>query len=155
MLFMFDCDGVLVDSEIIASKVDADLLTEIGYEITAEEVKRRFAGLTARSIGAIVEGELGRKLPEDFFESAKAEIDRRLATELKPVAGVERSVGAATPGARTGWEEEVFMARAMILATLAHAAPPLLCPHPCHANPKKATSCEASSLPKAASWTSS
>ena len=85
---MFDCDGVLVDSEIIASKVDAELLSEVGYEITSEEVTRRFAGLTARSIGEIVEAELGRKLPEDFFERTKVEIDRRLATELQPVAGI-------------------------------------------------------------------
>ena len=48
MLFAFDCDGVLVDSEIIASEVDAELLTEVGYEITPEEVTRRFAGLTSR-----------------------------------------------------------------------------------------------------------
>ena len=85
---MFDCDGVLVDSEIIASKVDAELLSEVGYEITSEEVTRRFAGLTARSIGEIVEAELGRKLPEDFFERTKVEIDRRLASELQPVAGI-------------------------------------------------------------------
>ncbi len=88
MLLMFDCDGVIVDSEIIASAVDAELLGEIGYEITPEEVTHRFAGLTSRSIGEIVEAEIGRKLPEDFFKRTRAEIDRRLAAELKPVAGI-------------------------------------------------------------------
>lgn len=87
MLYIFDCDGVLVDSEIIASQVDSELLGEIGYEITPEEVSHRFAGLTTRAIGEIVEQEIGRDLPEDFFARTKAEIDRRLANELLPVAG--------------------------------------------------------------------
>lgn len=87
MLYVFDCDGVLVDSEIIASAVDSEHLAEVGYSISPEDVTRRFAGLTARSIGEIVEAEIGRKLPEDFFARTRAEIDRRLANELKPIAG--------------------------------------------------------------------
>ena len=58
MLYVFDCDGVLVDSEVIASEVDAEHLTRLGFPITAEEVTIRFAGLTARELGAIVEVEL-------------------------------------------------------------------------------------------------
>jgi HAD superfamily hydrolase (TIGR01509 family) len=89
MLYVFDCDGVLIDSEIIASAVDSDLLAEIGYEITPQEVTHRFAGLTARAIGDIVETEIGRKLPENFFQRTREEIDRRLARDLKAVPGVE------------------------------------------------------------------
>jgi HAD superfamily hydrolase (TIGR01509 family) len=85
MLFAFDCDGVLVDSEIIASEVDAEHLAKVGYSITQDEVTQRFAGLTSRDIGRIVAEETGRPLPENFFERTKAEIDRRLATELKAV----------------------------------------------------------------------
>jgi HAD superfamily hydrolase (TIGR01509 family) len=88
MLFVFDCDGVIIDSEIIASAVDAELLAEFGYEITPAEVTRRFSGLTARSIGAVIAAETGRPLPEDFFTRTKAEIERRFAAELKPVAGI-------------------------------------------------------------------
>jgi HAD superfamily hydrolase (TIGR01509 family) len=88
MLFLFDCDGVLIDSEVIASQVDAELLAEIGYEITPEEVTRRFAGLTSRAIGEVVEAETGRALPENFFSRTKAEIDERLAASLNPVAGI-------------------------------------------------------------------
>src|SRR5262245_12880140 len=87
MLLAFDCDGVLVDSEIIASEVDAEHLTEIGYEITPEDVSRRFAGLTSRAIGDLVATELGRPLPEDFFVKTRAAIDERLATELKEIPG--------------------------------------------------------------------
>ena len=89
MLFLFDCDGVLVDSEIIASKVDAELLTGAGYPISAEDVTQRFAGLTFRMIIDIIEGETGRKLPEDLTARQKETLDRRLANELKPIAGVE------------------------------------------------------------------
>ena len=87
MLFAFDCDGVLVDSEFIASQVDSELLKEVGYDISAEEVSQRFAGLTSAVIHAMIEKEIGRKLPADYLERQRAELDRRLATELKPVAG--------------------------------------------------------------------
>jgi HAD superfamily hydrolase (TIGR01509 family) len=89
MLFIFDCDGVLVDSEIIAARVDAELFTDNGYPITAEEIARRFAGLTAADIIAQVEAETGQRLPRDFRERHKAELDRRLASELKAVDGVQ------------------------------------------------------------------
>lgn len=45
-LAIFDCDGVLVDSEIIAKRVEADMLKELGYALEAEEIAVRFAGLT-------------------------------------------------------------------------------------------------------------
>jgi HAD superfamily hydrolase (TIGR01509 family) len=89
MLLAFDCDGVLVDSEVIAAAVDAELLSEAGYAITPPEVSRRFAGLTSREIAAIVEAELGRPLPDSFFERAHSEIDLRLAAEVQPVRGAQ------------------------------------------------------------------
>jgi HAD superfamily hydrolase (TIGR01509 family) len=89
MLFAFDCDGVLVDSEIIASEVDSKLLSEAGFKISPSEVTQRFAGLTGGAIHDIVEREIGRSLPADFMERQKAELDGRLARELKAVPGVE------------------------------------------------------------------
>lgn len=88
MLFIFDCDGVLVDSEILAARVDAELLTKAGYPITAEEVIQRFAGLTAEAFMRIVEDEIGHPLPPTFHEEQRAELDDLLATELKAVPGV-------------------------------------------------------------------
>ncbi len=63
MLIIFDCDGVLIDSEIIAAEVTAEHFTEIGYPITAEEVNARFVGFTGPQIAAMVESELGRPCP--------------------------------------------------------------------------------------------
>jgi len=89
MLIVFDCDGVLVDSESIASSVESEFFAEFGYEITPQEVTRRFAGLTGRAVGEIVEAETGRTLPDDFFQRSQEEIDRRLARDLRPVPGAD------------------------------------------------------------------
>ncbi len=87
MLYVFDCDGVLINSEIIASTVDAEFLAEFGYEITPQEVTRRFAGMTGRAMGDVVAAETGRELPDDLFDRITEEIDRRLARDLKAVPG--------------------------------------------------------------------
>ena len=87
MLVIFDCDGVLVDSEIIAAKVDAALLTEAGYEISPAQVGERFAGLNWDRIVETVEHELGRSIPEEILGRAETELDVRLAAEVKAVDG--------------------------------------------------------------------
>ena len=84
---MFDCDGVLVDSETIAAVVDAEHLAEVGFKITPEEVIRRFAGLTSVDIVEIIESEIGRPLAPGFLKEQKEELDRRLAAEVKAVPG--------------------------------------------------------------------
>ncbi len=87
MLVIFDCDGVLVDSEIISAEVNAALFREEGYEILAEEMNARFAGLPGAEIFRLVEEELGRALPATLRSRADEEIDRRMAT-VKALAGV-------------------------------------------------------------------
>ena len=88
MLFIFDCDGVLVDSEILAARVDSELLTKAGYPITPEEMIQRFAGLTAEDFMRIVEEEIGHKLPPTIHDEQRIELDELLASDLKAVAGV-------------------------------------------------------------------
>ncbi len=66
MLTIFDCDGVLIDSEIISSEVTATFFSDLGFEITAAEVNERFVGLTGPQIVTIVEEEIGRALPDDL-----------------------------------------------------------------------------------------
>ncbi len=94
MLVIFDCDGVLVDSEIIAARVDAELLTEAGYPITAEEAAVRFAGMSDEQIFNAAEAEIGRAIPDEFRVRCEAEIDRRLANEVEAVAGVYEMLDA-------------------------------------------------------------
>ncbi|WP_034492284.1 HAD family hydrolase [Afifella pfennigii] len=87
MLVIFDCDGVLVDSEIVAARVEARLLTEAGFEITAEEMAARFAGLTGEKIYELAEEELGRPIPDSIRERSETEVDAALAAEVRSVAG--------------------------------------------------------------------
>lgn len=86
-LIIFDCDGVLVDSEIIAARVEAEMLAEIGYEISADEIASRFAGLTLRRILETLSEETGLVFPDDLPGRVEAECDRRLAN-VEPIAGV-------------------------------------------------------------------
>jgi len=62
-LVIFDCDGVLVDSEVISCHAHAETLSRHGYPITAEQVLVRFLGVSDREARLIVEAELGRNLP--------------------------------------------------------------------------------------------
>lgn len=88
MLYAIDCDGVLIDSEIIASEIDSEMLKEEGFEITPAEIHHRFAGLTIFEIKAVVEAELGRPLRDDFVDRHREEMNKRLAEEVDPVEGV-------------------------------------------------------------------
>ena len=55
MLVIFDCDGVLVDSEALACQVDADLLTELGIPYTRDEIIRQFVGVSLKDMIARIE----------------------------------------------------------------------------------------------------
>ena len=61
-LIIFDCDGVLVDSEVISCRAHAETLTRHGYPITSEQVLERFLGRSMRQATIEVEAELGRRL---------------------------------------------------------------------------------------------
>lgn len=84
-LIIVDCDGVLVDSEALACVVHADVLTQHGYTISAEQVHERFLGRSAREARFEVESELGFALPEAYTAQLKATIDRVFGEQLTPV----------------------------------------------------------------------
>jgi beta-phosphoglucomutase-like phosphatase (HAD superfamily) len=65
-LVIFDCDGVLVDSEVISSRAHAEALTDHGYPISSDQVLDRFLGMSDREARLSIEAELGRKFPDDF-----------------------------------------------------------------------------------------
>jgi HAD superfamily hydrolase (TIGR01509 family) len=94
MLIIFDCDGVLIDSEILSARVDAEILGEIGYEISPEELAHRFAGLTTERIFQLVGEELGHPVPEKIITRAKRETDRKLKEEVLPIPGVQEMLDA-------------------------------------------------------------
>jgi HAD superfamily hydrolase (TIGR01509 family) len=92
MLLIFDCDGVLVDSELLSCRVDADILTGFGFPFTAEEVLRRFVGVSLKDMVAQIEAEHGRALPEDIGDRITCSILERFRTELQPIPGVREAI---------------------------------------------------------------
>ena len=87
-LVIFDCDGVLVDSEIISCRTHAGVLTRYGYTITSEQVFDRFLGRSDKQAHAEVESELGRALPDEYHAALQDELYRTFEAELEAIAGV-------------------------------------------------------------------
>src|SRR4029077_9289020 len=88
----FDCDGVLVDSETIACRTHAQVLTRYGYPITSEQVFDRFLGRSARQAHAEVEAELGRALPDAYHAALQEELYRTFEAELEAIAGIHEAL---------------------------------------------------------------
>jgi HAD superfamily hydrolase (TIGR01509 family) len=95
-LIIFDCDGVLVDSEIISCRAHAATLTRHGYPITEDQVFDRFLGRSMRQATLEVEAELGRSLPDDFHTQVYAEIFREFATSLQATPHIIEALAAIT-----------------------------------------------------------
>ena len=96
-LVIFDCDGVLVDSEALSCRVHADALTRHGYAITSDQVHDRFLGRSAKQARFEIETELGRALSDDYTVHLKAEIDRVFGEQLQPMPGIETTLARLTP----------------------------------------------------------
>ncbi|MBT5110457.1 MAG: HAD family hydrolase [Rhodospirillaceae bacterium] len=87
-LTIFDCDGVLVDSETLSSAIYAEALCEFGYAIDAETVAARFTGFSMKSTIATVEADWGQPLPEDFAATVRARADVRFDQDLTAISGI-------------------------------------------------------------------
>ncbi len=92
---LFDCDGVLVDSEPITHGVLRDKLAESGWDMPLEECVRHFIGRTVRSQAALVEARTGRALTDAWMADFYARRDALLRLHLQPVAGALAAVQAA------------------------------------------------------------
>ena len=93
-LVIFDCDGVLVDSEVISCRAHAAMLTRNGYPITADQVLERFLGVSDREARMAVEAELGRSLPDDFEAQMKQAALQRYADDLRTIPYVDEAIAA-------------------------------------------------------------
>jgi beta-phosphoglucomutase-like phosphatase (HAD superfamily) len=65
-LIIFDCDGVLVDSEIIAHTLLAQMMTDLGHPMTTAEAVQRFAGRSLADTLSLIEVDLTRSIPEEL-----------------------------------------------------------------------------------------
>ena len=89
---IFDCDGVLVDSEILASQTVLAMLKPYGFVMSPEEYGSRFAGKVEEDTLAIIRGEYGISLPDDFLARLRLEIERHLDHDLQPIAGMKNVI---------------------------------------------------------------
>ena len=82
---IFDCDGVLIDSELLIAEVEAGLRTELGFPITVEEYIRKFVGLSTRSreyTDDLV------KLPDNYYELVSERVRESMHKNLRAMPGV-------------------------------------------------------------------
>jgi HAD superfamily hydrolase (TIGR01509 family) len=93
-LIIFDCDGVLIDSEAIACRADSACLAEIGIAMSAEQIMDRYLGISADTMCADIEQRQGRALPPDFAETLRLRVAAAFETELMPMVGVEAALDA-------------------------------------------------------------
>ena len=88
-LIIFDCDGVLVDSEPISMSCLRVALAEMGIEVSEQDALQHFLGVSVKTMRQRVETEWGHVLSDEFMANLQ---DRTLATlraELQPIAGVQ------------------------------------------------------------------
>ena len=93
MLIIFDCDGVLVDSEMIASRELAAYLTDLGRPTTGEECRASFTGLSIKTVGEKVRA-WGLAIPDDFEASLRARDFAAFDRDLKIIPGVVSALDA-------------------------------------------------------------
>jgi len=86
---IFDCDGVLVDSEPITNRIFRHGLREIGLDLTMEEMHERFIGRSMDQCVEIITGMLGHKPPADFVTLYRTRIHEALRLEVKAIPGIE------------------------------------------------------------------
>ena len=89
-LIIFDCDGVLIDSEVLACRTDAACLAEIGITISADEIMERYVGISAPTMLADIESRSGTRLSVDFAANLQQRIAEAFETELTAIPGIEQ-----------------------------------------------------------------
>jgi HAD superfamily hydrolase (TIGR01509 family) len=87
-LVIFDCDGVLVDTERIAVRVDAEVFARLGWDMGEDEVIERFLGRSDEDIGRELEARLGRPFPPGWQREFESSYREAFEAELRPVDGV-------------------------------------------------------------------
>ncbi|WP_375635757.1 MULTISPECIES: HAD family hydrolase [unclassified Bartonella] len=91
-LIIFDCDGVLVDSEYLAAKIGSQLLKQTGYEISSEELSERFAGLIFPDILKHVEQETEKPISAHLIDQMTNIFRTQIKTKLRAIDDVREAV---------------------------------------------------------------
>lgn len=88
-LIIFDCDGVLVDSELLSANVLMAMLRDVGLPITMDDFGSDFLGRSFATAAARTEARFGRKLPDGFQLQYRERLLAQMDKELRPMPGIE------------------------------------------------------------------
>jgi HAD superfamily hydrolase (TIGR01509 family) len=91
-LVIFDCDGVLVDSEPLAIRVLLDGLVQAGHAIDEATVYERFLGCSLAGVQAVLRAEYGCELSAERLEAMRLRLFERFRLELKPMPGIVKAL---------------------------------------------------------------
>ncbi|WP_228058157.1 HAD family hydrolase [Nostoc sp. LEGE 12447] len=91
-LVIFDCDGVLVDSEGLGNRVLVEFVAEFGLAMKLEEAILLFKGCKMADCITVIEQKLGRKMPQDFVTQLRARTAEAFERELRPVEAIEAAL---------------------------------------------------------------
>jgi len=106
-LTIFDCDGVLVDSELVCNRVMVAMLADVGFRIRLEDCMARFVGKSMKTVHAEVEAETGLAFPDGWGEAVRA----------RTIAVLQREAVPAIPGIRQVVEAHRAAGRAYCVAS--------------------------------------
>ncbi|WP_134323388.1 HAD family hydrolase [Cumulibacter soli] len=87
-LAIFDCDGVLVDSEMLACQAQSDSLRERGFDLSADDVAARYIGISSADMRTDLERRFARGLPADHEERAAARLRNLFVSQLRAIPGI-------------------------------------------------------------------
>ena len=95
-LIIFDCDGVLVDSDPIINRAHAHVLTACGYPISEQNLVERFCGMSDPEMLEIIAREWGRTLPASYAERVGLMVEAGFRQSLAPIEGVAEALDSLT-----------------------------------------------------------
>lgn len=121
---IFDCDGVLVDSEWLASRVEAELLSELGIELSVEQVHELFLGKTVGGVLDIIAARRDAPLPPEFTYNWAFATARAFMRELQPIPSVRGVVeGLRDAGHKLAVASQSPLARVRLSLEVTQLAP--------------------------------
>jgi HAD superfamily hydrolase (TIGR01509 family) len=115
-LIIFDCDGILVDSEPIALRINANMLAELGWIMPDDEIVERFVGRSMKSNIATIEAHLHRPVPADWADRFRHAVSEAHDAELTAVAGISEALAEISQ-----WDVEICVASSGQPARIRHS----------------------------------
>jgi HAD superfamily hydrolase (TIGR01509 family) len=95
-LVIFDCDGVLIDSEALCDRVVSASLTDLGWPISAGECHRRFVGWSFHDMVPVIEAQIGHTVGVAWVDAIVARVSEAFAREVEPIPGARDALTGTT-----------------------------------------------------------